>query len=218
MSVYNSDKTIKNAIESILNQTYSNIEILILNDGSSDLTGEILEEYAQQYSKIKIYNNKNNIGLTKSLNILLSKARGELIARQDADDESMPARIEKQVSKLLDKKFDFCTTRAFRMDTKRKIPNLSYFLPAKLVMKFKNPFIHGTLMIWKSTITKIGYYDENFLFAQDYKLFNDLINQDYKFINMSDILYSLNMKDNISTNSKKEQKYYASCVRKKIIP
>ena len=218
MSVYNSDKTIQNAIESILNQTYSNIEILIMNDGSSDFTARILEKYEQQYPKITIYNNEKNIGLTKSLNILLSKARGELIARQDADDESMPARIEKQVSKLLDKRFDFCTTRALRMDTKGIIPNLSYFLPAKFVMKFKNPFIHGTLMIWKSAITKIGYYDEKFLFAQDYKLFNDLIDQDYKFINMSDILYSLNMKENISINNKKEQKYFASCVRKKIIP
>lgn len=218
MSAFNSDKTIEKSIESILNQTYKNIEFLIMDDGSKDRSNEILNEYNDKYSNIKIYKNKINIGLTKSLNILLYQTKGDLIARQDADDESLPNRIEQQVSKLLEKSLDFCTTRALRMDSEKKIPGLSYYLPKKLLIKFKNPFIHGTLLIKKTAIASIDFYDEQFIYAQDYKLFTDLMSQGYKFKNINKALYKLNTIDNISVNKKDEQKYYAMCVKKKLKP
>jgi len=218
MSVYNSERTLEKAIKSILNQTYQNIEFLIIDDGSSDLSHKILERYKKKDSKIRIYKNVKNIGLTKSLNILLCKSEGDLIARQDADDESLPGRIEKQVLKLQEQNLDFCTTRALRMDTKKIIPGLSFYLPKKILMKFKNPFIHGTLLIKKTVVTKADFYDENFKYAQDYKLFTDLINQGYKFMSINEVLYLLNTQNNISTNKKDEQKYYAMCVKKKMTP
>ena len=95
MSVYNAENSIDNSILSLLNQTYENIEILIMNDGSTDKTSDKLTEYEKKHSSIRIFENTKNIGLTKSLNILIHAANGEYIARQDADDISYPSRIAK---------------------------------------------------------------------------------------------------------------------------
>ena len=85
-------------------------------------------------------------------------------------------------------------------------------------MKYKNPFIHGTLMIKKASIFDIGMYDEKFYFAQDYKLFRDLLKQKIKFKYLSKSLYILNMDDNISSNYRNEQKYYFDCAKNDIKP
>tara|TARA_B100001996_G_C18478354_1_gene522790 strand:- start:531 stop:788 length:258 start_codon:yes stop_codon:yes gene_type:complete len=85
-------------------------------------------------------------------------------------------------------------------------------------MKFKNPFIHGTLLIKKKVLNDLGNYDEKFIYSQDYKLFFDFLNSGYKIKNLNKILYYLNMENNISTNFSSEQKYYADCVRKNISP
>src|SRR5210317_249437 len=86
MSSYNSEKTISASIESILNQSYKNIELLIIDDCSTDNSYEILKEYELNYDSINVFRNNKNIGLTKSLNIILKKTKGKFIARQDADD------------------------------------------------------------------------------------------------------------------------------------
>ena len=88
MSVFNGEKSIEKSINSILNQSYGNFELLIMNDKSTDNTGQILNSYSSFDERIKTYENMENIGLTKSLNILISKAQGEYLARQDSDDES----------------------------------------------------------------------------------------------------------------------------------
>ena len=113
---------------------------------------------------------------------------------------------------------DFSTTRAVRIETKKKIPGLSYYFPTKMTIKYKNPFIHGSLMIKKSTINNIGNYDESFYYAQDFKLITDLIQAKCRYRVINKPLYSLNMNDNISSKFEDQQKYYADCVRKKIKP
>ena len=85
-------------------------------------------------------------------------------------------------------------------------------------MKFKNPFIHGTLGIDKNLLNSLGNYDENFYYSQDYKLFMDLIDKGYKFKDIKKPLYILNMNDNISSLKQNQQKYYADCVRKGLKP
>ena len=107
MSCYNSENTLKSSIESILNQTYKNIEFLIINDASTDTTFEILKNYQVENNKIKIFSNNHNIGLTKSLNLLIKNSSGEFIARQDADDISYKNRIEKQVFEMEKFNLDF---------------------------------------------------------------------------------------------------------------
>ena len=214
MSVYNSEDTIIASIESLIKQSYENIEILILDDASTDMTYEICKGYEADYSKVKVYNNIKNLGLTKSLNILIKKTKGNFIARQDADDTSKESRIENQYSFLVNHSLDACTTRANIKDTNKLTPNKSYYLPPKVAMKIKNPFIHGTLLIRKNILESVGLYDERFYYSQDYKLMADLIKKGYKVKIMKDSLYVLNMDGNISVNNKNEQKYYADCVRK----
>jgi len=218
MSVYNSEESLGDSIESILVQTYENFEFLIMDDGSDDNSPKILDDYAKQDNRIKIFKNSKNLGLTKSLNILISSSNGECLARQDSDDISSEDRFEKQLNYLSLNNLDACTVRALGSTTNKAIPNISYYFPLNLIIKFKNPFVHGSLIIRKNVIESLGGYDENFYYSQDYKLMSDLLSRDFKVKIMPDILYYLNQENNISTNSKEEQKYYAECVRKNKTP
>ena len=217
MSVYNSENTVARSIDSIKDQTYQNIEILIMNDGSNDESLKIIKEYENQ-DNIKIFNNKENIGLTKSLNILINNASGKYIARQDSDDLSYPFRIQEQIENIQSYNLDFSTSRAHIIGSKRKIPGLSFYFPNSFLMKYKNPFIHGTMVIKKSVIEEVGLYNESFYYAQDYKLMKDLLSKGFKYRTIKKPLYELNMENNISTKHKKEQKRYADYVRKGINP
>ena len=98
MPAYNCEKYIREAIDSILNQTFIDFEFIIINDGSKDRTNKILQSY--QDPRIVVINNKRNLGIVKSLNKGLKLAKGEYIARQDADDISLPERLMKQVKYL----------------------------------------------------------------------------------------------------------------------
>ena len=213
MSCYNSQETVTRAIESILNQTLENLELLICDDSSIDNTYETISKYKDLDKRVKIYKNTKNLGLTKTLNFLIEKADGALIARQDDDDISLSERLRTQVDILNEENLDFITTRARVLDSKKLIPGISFNLPNSLVMNFKNPFIHGTLLIDKKVLNTIGNYDERFYYAQDYKLFSDLLSNGYKYSTLKTPLYELNIKDNISSKFIKEQDYYARCVR-----
>ena len=218
MSVYNDEKNIDKSIESIMSQTYKNLELHILDDGSNDKTWKIINKYKTEYQKIFIYRNKNNLGLTKSLNYLVNQTNGEIIARHDSDDLSHPERFEKQLNIMTKYNLDFCTTRAQIIQNNKITPKFSYYIPKKIVVKYKNPFIHGTLMIKKRVIINIGMYDENFYYSQDYKLMTDLLNINSKYKILRTPYYKLNFENNISTKFKEEQKYYAFCVKKKLTP
>ena len=218
ISVFNAQETISNSLNSILNQTYKNIEILIMDDCSTDNSFDILNSFQLDNNNVKIYKNSQNLGLTKSLNKLVDMCNGDIIVRHDIDDYSVEKRIEKQVKALSRYKLDFCLARATRMDTKKPIPRFSFYLPDKFVIKYKNPFIHGTLAINKDVLLKVGKYDEDFYFAQDYKLFSDLLANGFKYKVLNESLYYLNMKNNISSNNKNEQKYYAKFVQNKTSP
>ena len=218
MSTFNSEKTLGKAIESIISQKYTNFELLILDDCSIDRTHSICMEYQQKYKNIKVFRNSKNEGLTKSLNKLIKHSTGDFIARQDSDDLSHIDRFSIQMKFIKENKLDACTSRARIMDSRKKLPGNSYYLPINFHMKLKNPFIHGTLLINKNTLEKVGGYNENFLYAQDFKLMSDLIRNGYKIKIQNKILYYINMKDNISSQFKDQQKYYANCVKKNIIP
>tara|TARA_B100000902_G_C27240259_1_gene879611 strand:+ start:497 stop:1192 length:696 start_codon:yes stop_codon:yes gene_type:complete len=218
MSVYNNEKDISNSIKSVINQTHKNIELLIVDDGSQDNTLKICKEQAKEHKNIKLYENNKNIGLTKSLNKLIDFASGDYIARQDADDVSDLKRIEKQLKFLHSKNLDACCTRANIKNTKKIIPGFSFYIPLKMIINFKNPFIHGTLLIKKDTLNKLGNYDERFIYSQDYRLMKNLILSSYKVKIMNETLYKLNMENNISNKFKDDQKYYADCVKKDLDP
>ena len=213
LSTYNSEETLGESIDSLLNQTYKNLEILISDDGSIDSTIEICKKFQLKDERILLFSNKKNIGLTKSLNNLAQKASGSLLARHDADDISLPDRIEEQIQFMNKKRLDAVTTRSLVKQNNKKRPGISFYIPDKLLINRKNPFIHGTLIIKKNVFQEIGYYDERFYFAQDYKLFYDLLNNGYKVRTLNKALYILNTENNISSENLEKQNYYADCVR-----
>jgi len=98
MPVYNTESTIRRAIDSMLNQTYQNFEIVIIIDGCTDETAAICDEYAHKDKRICIYVNEKNLGVAASLNFGMSFCKGDYIARMDADDVSLPDRLEKQIA------------------------------------------------------------------------------------------------------------------------
>ena len=218
MSVRNDEDNISCSIESILKQTYKNFEFLIMDDSSEDSTFEIINDYQNKDKRIKVYRNRKQLGLTKSLNKLINYSQGIYLARQDSDDISRRNRIELQLKILEINKLDACTARAVRKNSSKKIPGLSFFVPNRIIIKYKNPFIHGTLLIRREAIDQLGHYDERFFYSQDYKLFTDLLKKKFKIKSINTILYELNTSNNISTNFSEEQKYYADCVKKNIIP
>lgn len=213
MSVYNNEKTLNESIESILNQSYENFEFLIIDDYSTDKSIEIIKKFSNFDKRVKYYKNSTNIGLTKSLNKLIEKSSGEYIARQDSDDTSDLQRLDVQLNFVESTDYEVVTTRANIIGKKRVIPNLSFYFPNKYVIRYKNPFIHGSLFINSKILNKLGNYDERFYYSQDYKLMFDLIKQKNKIKIIKQPLYNLNMNNNISSQFREEQKYFADCVR-----
>jgi len=208
LSVYNDEKNIQNSVNSILNQSFSDFEFLIIDDCSTDNTLKILNKIDDP--RVKIFKNEFNLGLTKSLNKLIKYAQYDFIARQDSDDISFPSRFEDQLSYINKVNIDGCTTLATVKGNIWKSPFLSRWLPLKFTIRYKNPFIHGSLMIKKSALINVGGYTEEFVYAQDYKLFLDLIMNGFNIKILKKNLYSLNMENNISSLKKQEQnKYFA---------
>ena len=214
MSVHNRSSQLENSIQSVLDQTYTDFEFLIIDDGSSENILEILEKFKKIDNRVKIFKNSQNIGLTKSLNRLISESTGIYIARQDADDISDKKRFETQINFLTKNNYDGCTTLARGLQSNKILRLKSSLFPVKILLKFKNPFIHGTLMLNRKVIQDIGSYNEYFYFAQDYKLFTDLVTKGYRVKIIKEVLYRINQENNISNNHKKEQQAYAKEVQK----
>lgn len=101
MGIYNCASTLKEALESLLHQTYQNFEVIMCDDGSTDNTLQIAQQYVKEYpEKFILLKNGKNLGLNKTLNKCLYQAKGEYIARMDGDDISLPERFEKEVDML----------------------------------------------------------------------------------------------------------------------
>jgi len=172
MPVYNSEKYLRESIESILNQTFTNFEFLIINDGSTDKSKEIINSYND--SRIRLINNKENIGITRSLNNGLSISKGEYIARMDADDISLPKRLKIQV-KFMNRhpeiKISGTWAKIIGKKNKKYIKNYSDFEKIKTVSLFKNIVIHSSVIIRKEVLNKYHLkYNEGLKYSQDYEL------------------------------------------------
>ena len=207
MSVYNDENNVANAIQSILDQTFDDFEFLIIDDCSTDNTYEEMTKFLND-SRVKLYVNEENIGLTKSLNKLIEESSGKYIFRQDSDDISFHNRLDEQIKILETKDVKTCTTRAIDINNNKIIPGLSSWVPKKITMKYKNPYIHGTLAIEKLLLNSIGNYSEDFYYSQDFRLYLDLLQKNEKIYEIKKPLYKLNTSNNISTLNKDEQKYY----------
>lgn len=185
MSVYNTqEEYLREAIESILNQTYTDFEFIIINDGSSNNAKEVIMSYND--SRIKYFEQENK-GLIYTLNQGLKFCNGEYIARMDSDDISLPNRFEKQVE-ILDSNSEIGVVGALIQifPNKEKIaPYVEY--PKFLDLIKTNQLAHPVVMIRKSILEKFNLKYENFLYAEDYELWSRFIKYS-KIYNIQEVL------------------------------
>ena len=210
MSVYNAEKYLSEAIESILSQTFSDFEVILINDKSADESLSIMEEYQKRDSRIRILNNDVNLGLTKSLNKGLEIARGEYIARMDADDISVPERFQKQVD-FLDshQDYSFVSCIARYIDENGNPEQLRLFPETNEEIYAMMPKVDAVMnpgvMFRRTDIEKIGNYCEDFRVVQDYDLWFRGMAAGYKFYNIQEPLVLF--RRNESYNSRKSKAY-----------
>lgn len=205
MSVYNGEKYLSPAVESILNQTYRDFEFIIINDGSVDKTQDILEEFQKQDNRIKIVS-RTNKGLVYSLNEGVSLARGEYIVRMDADDVSAPERLQKQLEYVQRHDLVVCGTWAEEINTLgNKIKELKY-PPSTEKIKFytllHNPFIHSSVMFRKDVFEKVGGYRAFFKHIEDYEFWTRIVFK-YKTGNITEPLLKYRIHEEQITRKKK---------------
>jgi glycosyltransferase involved in cell wall biosynthesis len=196
MSVYNDEDFLSSSIESILSQSFQDFEFILINDGSSDRSPEIIQEYASKDKRIKVIE-QENIGLTKSLNKGLSLARGAYVARQDGGDISLPERFSLQ-NKFLDDhpNVSILGTSVSLIDedsnvirTKIQPGEIQYI---KKILYKKNCFSHGSLMFRRKEILNLGGYREDLPLAQDYDLILRAAER-YDLSNLPHVLYQQRM-------------------------
>lgn len=193
MGIYNCEDTLAEAIESILGQTYTDFELIMCDDGSSDGTYAIAQSYAEKFGNVKVIKNEKNMRLAYSLNHCLSVSSGEYIARMDADDVSCPTRFEKQVE-FLDShpKIDLVGTSLTVKDGDELLYNRIYpYDPIKNVYLTASPFAHPTVMIRKSVLTALGGYrvSPETMRCEDLDLWFRFAIAGYKGVNLPDPLY-----------------------------
>ena len=177
---YNAAEFQVQSLESILNQTYRNLEIIIIDDGSTDNTVDIVKKYADQDPRIRFYQNPENRKLIFTLNRGIEIASGKYIARMDSDDISFPERIEKLVAVLEDSpEVDFASSGFYIIDTKGKIiytsvPKALTGKPLKFVSFFSTPLLHPGLLI-RSELLKTAGFSSEYIHCEDYELFSRLV-------------------------------------------
>lgn len=196
MGTYNAKEFLTESIDSIINQTYKNWELIICDDGSTDGTLDILKKYEKKYPKqIHIIQNDMNKGLNYTLNHCMQLACGEYIARQDADDVSMYNRFEKEVDFLKkNHEYSFVSSNMIYFDENGewgKSSQVEY--PNKFNFIKGSPFCHAPVLIYRDAIEEVNYYtiSNKLLRVEDYHLWFKLYSKGYKGANIREPLYKM---------------------------
>lgn len=194
MSVYNGASTLEKAVESILNQTYQNLEFIICDDASTDNTWDILRRYEQKDDRIRCIQNEKNVGLGASLNRCLAIANGQYIARQDADDISDHDRIDRTLKFLLSGNAPYvgCGVRIFDDSGVWSIRQYPQKITRHIIAQ-KNPFFHPTMLFRLEVLKKVNGYSEtkDTRRTEDYDLVMRLAGSGLIGENLQEVLYSV---------------------------
>lgn len=210
MSVYNGEAYLKQAVDSILEQSFRNLEFIVVDDASQDHSVQILNDIAVHDNRLLVLRNEVNLGLTRSLNRGLAAARGQYFARMDADDLSLPERLASQVE-FLDRypEIGIVGSGARLIEENGNIikeiipPTGNEEIQAELLIK--NHFGHPEIMARTSVLREIGGYDENLRYAQDYELWSRLKTVT-RFAALPEVLYVWrNRRSNITNSQRSEQ-------------
>ncbi len=203
LPAYNAEKFLREAIDSILGQTYKNFELIVLNDGSTDRTEDIILAYDDP--RIRYVKNEKNLKLIKTLNKGIDLAKGEYIARMDADDISLPRRFEIEVNYLQEHSdIDVVSCFPYNMSMNGVVlGKSSYFsvtrpLPCKFVSMFEPSICHPICMFRAEAIKKYKYSDkEEFLHIEAYELWNRMFHSGAKGSMIPE--YMLYYRDNVTS-------------------
>ena len=193
LPVYNGERFLRKAIESILNQTFSDFELLIIDDGSSDSTLNIIQSYSDP--RIRLFQNNKNLGLIATLNKGLSLAKGKYIARMDADDISHPSRLAKQFAYLSRHPEVGVLGAAVQIidDNENTSDKLRFPTGHEVIrwhLCFSDPIVHPSVMIRRGFVNKVGGYNSDVLHTEDYDLWRRLSNVT-RLNNLNDVLLFL---------------------------
>ncbi|MCF8461081.1 MAG: glycosyltransferase family 2 protein [Flavobacteriales bacterium] len=220
MPVYNAEKYVGEAIESILNQTFQDFEFLIINDGSTDNSFAVIQSYKDE--RIRVLNLEQNVGLVKALNIGLNEIHSEYIVRTDADDISLPNRIETQVNFMQQhKNVGVCGSWFDTKDDAEKKSDGVRYLSSDEEIRLKHLYqihvSHGTAIIRNSVLKENSiYYSSFFNHAEDYDIF-DRIGMVSELANIKQVLYVVRLHDsNVSKTFGHVQKDNSLGVKRRI--
>ncbi|MCG5536456.1 glycosyltransferase family 2 protein [Ectothiorhodospira mobilis] len=180
MAVHNNERYLEAALNSILEQSWQNLELIVIDDASTDRSASILRDYACFDSRIRLLVNDQNHGLTWSLNRGLDEVQGELVARMDGDDIALPERLAKQVEAFrLNPKLVLCGTATINIDEKGKKHTFGEWPSNPKVLRwysiFRPAVAHPSAMFRVRFGNQIIRYNENLSTAQDYDLWSRLL-------------------------------------------
>ncbi len=213
MPAYNAEKYITESVNSIVSQTYQNFELLIADDCSTDRTKELLSKFND--SRILFHHNKSNLGYLKTCNKLFSLCKGALVSFQDADDISVPDRIEKQVNEFLkDKELGVCTCNSVMIDSDgKKIMSRKWAIDYekfRTAADYEALLCGATIMLKNDLLKEIGLYHEYFnrLGGEDYEWFFRAICKG-KGVHLNDELYSYRIHNSaVKVNNTSPRTFY----------
>lgn len=210
MGIYNCETTLSSAIESILHQTYSNWELIMCDDGSTDNTYEIAQKYQRLYpKKIVLIKNNKNMGLNYTLNACLKQSKGDYIARMDGDDISLSGRFQAEIEFLnLNDSYAIvsCPMILFDEDGDWGVSKAKE-KPEKCDLIYGTPFCHAPCMVRKEAYDNVGGYsvDKRLLRVEDYHLWFKMYKAGYKGYNLQQPFYK--MRDDKNAISRRKFKY-----------
>tara|TARA_Y100000310_G_C20604320_1_gene774721 strand:- start:350 stop:1411 length:1062 start_codon:yes stop_codon:yes gene_type:complete len=223
MTVYNGEKYLPESIDSILKQTYTDFEFMIIDDASTDLSRDIIHSHDD--TRIKLIENAKNIGQVESLNRGLEKAKGEYIARMDQDDISLPKRLECQLTVMeKNKNVGVCGTfaqfidkngRDIHINSNEEMMTENEDLKTELL--FRSCFLHPTVIIRSSLIKdNLLYYEKDSGYGQDYRLWYRMTPL-CDFMNLEEKLLKYRIHSNQMSNKKRNDQFISSNVTRKIV-
>lgn len=217
MGIYNCGDTLAGAVASIQNQTYSNWELILCDDGSTDNTYDVAKSLADKDDRIILIKNEKNLGLNITLNNCLSRATGDFIARMDGDDECVPNRFEKQLDFLnTHSEYDIVSSYMTLFDETgdwgfSKTPEY----PTKEQVVVGSPICHAPVMIRKECMDAVGGYtvDKRMLRVEDVNLWIKLYTKGYKAYNIQEPLYRMRNDKNALNRRKYKYRINSTYVR-----
>lgn len=219
LPAYNAEKYLAEAIESVLSQTYTRFEFIIINDGSTDSTEQIINSFND--TRICYIKNETNIGLIATLNKGIALAKGKYLMRMDADDICFPLRMEKQVLFLnQNPEYGICGCNYIEFDNSHKklLKTSADHDEIYATMLFNSSVVHPSLMIRLETIKNLTViFDSNYPHAEDYELWSRLIAQ-CKFSSINEALLKYRLHEGqVTQKHKAAQIQSANLVRKNIL-